>query len=276
MIKIFLSVRNRLAMTKKCIEAIKKHTTIEHEIYVYDNNTTYLPNEHFDYFSEMYQKGEIAQVTFTSEKSTFNAFSKAVACNLFGLQHEQDPNKSKYGFLMILDNDIILTPGWDKKIKVAWKFITKKNMNYIKVVGQRPGGIKNVTENYEFNGMAGRCGKLGGSGLWSIRSNFFTDVGFLDLKRLVGRNKMHDQLYWRQMEGKTKGKPYIMGLNQKLGIHCGRAAGSICNVLSRPQKTMKEKLDRIRFLESEKNLRSLTFDEFYKSIVDDKKYFKDW
>ncbi len=276
MIKIFLSVRNRLAMTGKCIEAIKKHTTLPYEIYVYDNNSTYLVNEHFDYFSKMYQKGEIAQVTFTTTESTFNAFSKAVACNLFGLQHEQDPNKDKYTFLMILDNDIVLTPGWDKKIRVAWKFIKQKKLNNIKVVGQRPGGIKSVSESHEFNGMIGRCGKLGGSGLWSVRTNFFKDIGFLDLNRLVGRNKMHDQLYWQKVGKATNGKPYIMGLNQKLGIHCGRAAGSVCNVLARPQKNMKEKLERIRFLESEQNLRGLTFDEFYERIINNRRMYKDW
>jgi hypothetical protein len=262
-------------MTKKCIEAIKKHTTIEHEIYVYDNNSTYLVDGHFDYFSELYRKDEIAQVTFTTFKSTFNAFSKAASCNFFGLQHEQDPERDKYAFLLILDNDIILTPGWDKKIKVAWKFITKKKMNYIKVVGQRPGGIKSTTEHYEFNGMVGRCGTLGGSGLWTVRPNFFKDVGFLDLKRLVGRNKMHDQLYWPKLAAASKGKPYIMGLNQKLGIHCGRTAGSVCNVLTR-NRTKKDVQEIVKFKHAEKNIESQTFDEFYESIINNQKLFKDW
>ena len=50
MIKIFISVRNRLAITKKCIYALKEHSTIKHQIYVYDNETNYRLKEHFDYF----------------------------------------------------------------------------------------------------------------------------------------------------------------------------------------------------------------------------------
>jgi hypothetical protein len=86
MIKICITVRNRLAITKKCLEAIKRHSILSHQIYVYDNNTDYLLNEHFKYFQKLYKKREISQITFTTIESTFNAFSKAVAFNIFGKQ----------------------------------------------------------------------------------------------------------------------------------------------------------------------------------------------
>ena len=184
MIKIFISVRNRLAITRKCIQALKQNSKLKHHIYVYDNASNYQVDKHFGYFSKLYRKKVISQITFTSEDSTFNAFSKASTSNFFGRQHEEDPNKDKYLFLVMMDNDIIVTPGWDLKIRAGWEYLTKKKMKNIKVIGQRPGGIKNLdkTTHTVAGKMTGRVGRLGGSGLWSVRSNFFRDVGFLNLK----------------------------------------------------------------------------------------------
>jgi len=278
MIKIFLSVRNRLAITMKCIEALKKHSTLPHQIYVYDNETSYLVDEHFMYFYQMYKERKITQVTFTTNQSTFKAFSKASTCNFFGKQHELDPKKHKYAFLLMLDNDIIVTPGWDEKLKRAWDYlrINKPAHANIKVIGQLPGGIKNtVNPRIKIDEMEGRVGKLGGSGLWSVKPNFFEDVGFLDLNQLVNHDKRHDQIYWRMMDVATGGKPYIMGLDQKLGIHCGKIAGSVCNVLTRNRgKADKNKL--IRFEEAEKSISRMDFDSFYKKISDDNTLVRDW
>lgn len=275
MVKILLTVRNRLAMTEKCIEALKRHSSIPHQIYVYDNSTTYLLEEHFDFFSSLFKKGAIAQVTFTSDATTFNAFSKAVASNMFGLQHEQDPQKDNCSFLLFLDNDIIVTPGWDEKLRISWKFVNKSNLHNIKVVGQLPGGIKDRKEEVDIGEMKGRLGRLGGSALWSVRPNFFREVGFLPIKNLVGLHKQHDQMYWRLLEKCSGGKPYIMGINQKLGIHCGKFAGSVCNRLTRMQRDPK-KLSFIQFEESEEKIRGLTFEQFYNQVVDDKTLINDW
>ena len=54
MIKIFLTVRNRLAITKKCIQAIHKHSTMPYQLYVYNNQTNYKLDEHFEYFYELF------------------------------------------------------------------------------------------------------------------------------------------------------------------------------------------------------------------------------
>lgn len=276
MIKIFLTVRNRLGITVKCLEAIRRHTTVPYQIYVYNNQTNYLIGEHFKYFCKLYTKGLITQITFNTNDSTFNAFSKASACNMFGLQHEQDPKKKDYEFLLMLDNDIILTPKWNKHLSNAWNFVNKNNLKNIKVIGQLPGGIKSRTERYTINDkLNGVAGHLGGSGLWSVQTDFFTDVGILDLKQLVGHNKMHDQHYWRLLHKATGGKSYIMGINQKLGIHCGRLCGSICNTLTRQRCTDKA-LEHIKFSESDENIKKMDFDTFYQKILDETGLIKDW
>jgi hypothetical protein len=276
MIKIFLSVRNRFGITVKCLEAIKRHTTSPYQIYVYDNQTNFLLDEHFRYFHKLYSKGLVTQVTFNTDESTFNAFSKATSCNMFGLQHEQDPKKKEYSFLVMLDNDIIVTPGWDKYLKRGWKYIKAKKLDYIKVIGQLPGGIKSKIEEHPIaDDLMGRAGVLGGSGLWSVRPNFFTDVGLLPLDQLVGHNKKHDQLYWQLLAKVSFGKPYIMGLNKKLGIHCGMMAGSICNVLTRQGLRTKD-LSKITFEKGDDEIRSMDFDTFFNKIQNNQQLISDW
>jgi len=277
MFKVFLSIRNRLSISRKCIQALYKHSIGPFQLYIYDSQTSFNTKGHFCYFNELYDKKLITQVTFNTKESTFDAFSKAVSSNLFGLHHLQDPKKDDYEFLLLLDNDIIVTPGWDKVVSKAWQDITKLKLNDIKVVSQHPGGIKE--KEMLPNSLAGFpavIGKLGGSGFWTVRTNFFKDIGLLDLNKLIGVDKRHDQEYWRLLDISTGGgKRYIVGLKTKLGIHTGRLAGSVCNILSKNRKHPDlEKM--IMFEKSEKWIDEMSFEDFYKMIESDKMLMDDW
>jgi len=275
MYKVFITVRNRLALTCKCLTALKKHSKMEHQVYVYENLTSTKIQEHFMYWSILYEKGLIDQVTFTSKESTFNSFSKAVACNMFGQQHQMDPNKNKYDFLVFLDNDIIVTPGWDEIIHQAWHDIRRSGLQNVRVVGQCPGGIK-YKEEFKGN-IANRksvIGKLGGSAFWCVLPNFFETVGFLDVKFLVGQNKKHDQHYWSLLEKSSGGKPYILGLREKLAIHVGgKFAPSICNILT---KSNPADVDKLELDQSEEMINNMSFDEFYSMVLNDKDLSNNW
>ena len=50
----------------------------------------------------------------------------------------------------------------------------------------------------------------------------FKEIGFLDIRQLVNLHKKHDQYYWPKLGKVTNGRDYILGLNTKLGIHCGK------------------------------------------------------
>ncbi len=120
-------------------------------------------------------------------------------------------------------------------------------------------------------------GQLGGSGLWSVRPNFFEDVGFLNIPQLVGRDKQHDQQYWKLLAKSSNGQPYILALNSKLGIHCGKMTGSVCNRLTRARNMTKgQKLELIKFQKPDERIDALKFDEFFKIIYSDKALISDW
>lgn len=274
MIKIFLTVRNRLEITKKCIQALYKHSHYNFHLHIYNNLTDYRIKDHFEYFCNLYEKGLAQKVVFNTKESTFNSFSKAHACNEFGLSHMLEPNYNKnYDFLLFLDNDIIVYPNWDKYILEAWKFVRKHNMTNIKIIGQLPGGIKHVKKlDSKINGSVAKVGKLGGSGFWAVKPDFFDDVGLLDLKRLVNQNKRHDQEYWKLLDKRTKGQPYILGLNSKLAIHCGNISGSVCNQLTKS----KGKTSNIKFSNQETKISKMSFKEFWNGLCGDSTYFYDW
>lgn len=276
MIKIFLTIRNRIAITKKCVEALYTHSELPFQLYIYDNCTDIKIKEHFEYFFNLFKEGLATQITFNTPESTFNAFSKAVACNQFGKLHQDDPEKNKYSFLLFLDNDIIVLPKWDIILKRAWEDVTQKKIKDVKVIGQLPGGIKyaNPIPN-KIAGCDAKIGKLGGSGFWSMRPNFFEDVGYLDINGLVGWHKKHDQNYWKLLDKATGGKPYILGLKKKLCVHCGKLAGSVCNTLSKGgTENLTKSIKKFRHYDN--RIESMEFDEFMKLIEGNLDLIKDW
>lgn len=270
MYKVFLSVRNRLGITKKCIKSLEKHSKIPYQLFIYDNQTDKeFLEKHTKFYKKLLLTDRVSQVTFNTKSSTFNAFSKAAAWNFFGCQHEQDPNKDKYNFLLLIDNDMILTPDFDNVLNEAWQAVKTNKLKNIRIISQLPGGIRHVNNhNFKIRNQEVLSGRLGGSGFWCVKTNFFRDIGFLDLNKLINHDKKHDQMYWRLLDLKTNGKPYILGLRHKLAYHCGSLAGSVCNGLTRNGD--------IKFRRSNERIENVTFNDFYKKILKDKTITKGW
>lgn len=265
MIKIAINVRNRLAVTKHAIYALHEHSKLPFQLYIYDNLTNYKLKEHFEYFWKLYDQKLVTQVTFNTKDSTFNAFSKVAALNQFGHNHNQDPCWKDCEYLVILDNDMIVRPEWDITLKNAWEDINKYKMNNIKIIGQHPGGIKSVIKvDHKIAGYDSITGTYGGSCLWCIKTNFYRDVGFLNLKPLVGLSKKHDQNYWKLLSKSTGGKHYILGLKAPMVLNTGGFVGSICNVVGYSTNAKKE--EKIKYIEKEEKISNMSFDVFYEKM----------
>ena len=269
MIKIGITVRNRFAITVKCLEALKIHSTIPHQIYIYDNLTDYRLNDHFDFYNKLLAKKMITQVTFNTSESCYGAFSKAISLNQFGLNHEMDPDKNKCDMLVTLDNDIILMPNWDQILLNTLRIIDAYKIPYIYTITQYLGGAVKYGKwlDQDFGEYKGYHGKLGGSCLWASRSNFYKEVGYLDPKPLQGFNKKHDQHYWQLMETLSNGQPYILGLDAPLLLRGGPIAGSVCNKIG--FSNSPQKLKEIQYREQDKLIESQTFNEFYSRLYKD-------
>lgn len=275
MFKIAICVRNRLGITKKCIEAIKKHTKLKHEIYIFDNLTNYRLNDHFLYFNNLFKKGIIQQYTVNSQQSTFDAFSKVVAINQFGYNHQMDPNKNKCDFLVFMDNDMIVNPEWDLYLNEAWIKINEQRLKDIHVVTQYPGGMKQLKPlNFKIRGADAFSGKLGGSGFWATHTNFFTKVGFLNCGQFLKQSKKHDQQYWGKLNRASSNRDYMVAIHAKMVLHTGDMVGSVCNVLTRNSKNIKIGLDKAKFKDTDAKVESLSFDDFYNGIKDQHKLYK--
>ena len=266
MIKIAITVRNRLAITRKCIESLVQHSTVPHQIYIYDNLTDYRLEDHFSYYNTLLRKKLIHQVTFNTAVSCYNSFSKAISLNDFGMHHEQDHQKNNYEMLVTLDNDIILRKEWDKILLKAWNDINRLQLKNIYVITQYLGGAVKYGKwlDQKLGGYRAYHGKLSGSCLWASRPNFYEEVGYLDPKTLININKKHDQYYWTKMETLSKGQPYVLGLDAPLLLRGGPIAGSVCNVIG--YSNNPEKIKHVRYIEQDKYIDSMNFKDFYKKL----------
>jgi hypothetical protein len=237
---------------------------------VYNNLTDYRVDDHWNFFRDLYKKGKMSQFVFNTQSSTFNAFSKVIACNDFGKHHQMDPNKNKYDFLVFIDNDMFVLPNWDITLKKAWEDIYKLKTNNIRVISQFPGGTKG-RKDFPHKVADHKCqvGYLGGSGFWCVKPNFFEEVGFLDVSPLVGFNKKHDQNYWVKMSSINKGLPYILVLETIIVLNCGgNIAGSICNILTKHRQDPNvSKIIADRDKESDSKIDSMSFGEFYSYVT---------
>jgi len=223
-------------------------------------------DRHFGFYHTLLKQKLVHQVTFNTTESTFNAFSKAISLNAFGQNHEQDPEKNKCEMLVTLDNDVIVMPGWDQILREAWYEIERLKIPHVYAITQQLGGAVKYGKWLErkIAGYKAYHGKLGGSCLWSSRSNFYEKVGLLDVKPLVGFNKKHDQHYWVKMETLSNGAPYILGLDAPLLLRGGPIAGSVCNVIG--FGAPKHKLEQVRYENQDAAIDSKSFNEFYEKL----------
>lgn len=223
-IAVMITVRNRLALTKKCIQTLYKSTRRPIHLFVYDNCTSYKIKEHFDYFSELYETGVLQKYVVNTFESTYNAFSKVVAFNEFGRTILENPIANRYEFLVLLDNDMMMVKdNWDDIIIDMWRGIDSEEelRDMIHIVTQWPNGCTSAQtgefhigdENYKL-----QLGYTSGSCFWCFRDSFFKKVGFLNPNNVVGQNKKHDQLYWHKMRAINNHKPYILAVEEDLVV----------------------------------------------------------
>lgn len=97
MISLILLTYNRLDVTKDCLESIRKHTPQAHEIIIVDNGST-------DGSRQWLRQRQLEQPTITLIENSENLGFSA-GCN-------QGIRAANGEFLLLLNNDTVVTPGW--------------------------------------------------------------------------------------------------------------------------------------------------------------------
>lgn len=274
-IAVFMTVRNRLSLSEKCIEALYKNTSSDIHLFVFDNCTTHNIDGHFTYFSYLYKQGKLQKYVVNTLISTFNAFSKAMSFNEFGVYIESLPDKSIYDFLLCLDNDMILVEkDWDLIIKEAME-ATSKKIPTLEIWAQYPGGCSGHDYTIPIKGQDTtiRLGINSGSGFWCIKPDFFSRVGLIEPELLVGINKRHDIELWSKLNELHKGKPYVCAIKIPMALHFSYFNGkdlSIC------KPTRNDPSKEIIHHDVEKLVNSMSYEEFIEFIKKDEELFSQW
>lgn len=96
MISIITSTHNQLGMNKLFVETLRSNSSIQHELIIVDNNSTDGSREFFK---------ENADILISNEANYSYPYCQ-----------NQGIDVAKYEYLAFLNNDIILSKDWDKKI----------------------------------------------------------------------------------------------------------------------------------------------------------------
>ena len=229
------TVRNRLQMTKYTLEQLFRSVNFnnwELEIFLYDNLSEFDMEERAQYYGKLLRERWLTQVTFNTKGSTDNAFSKAAANNQFADFHMNSLDKRSIRYLIMMDNDMLCLPGWLEQFDKAWKDVRSdpKLKKEISIVTQHPGGVMG-RKRFSINGTEYTRGTSGGSGLWIVKNDFYDRIGKLNLAKLVGKNKAHDQHYWYRIQRKTGVYNYAVTVFCQKVLHLGGICGSVCNSL---------------------------------------------
>lgn len=99
---IVIPLFNGLEYTKQCIAALREHTNVPYEIILVDNNSSDGTRE---YLYDLYLENEDITVIFNSANKGFPG----------GVN--DGINAAKGSYILIANNDIIVTPGWLKRMR---------------------------------------------------------------------------------------------------------------------------------------------------------------
>ena len=259
-LSVLLTARDRLILTQKTIESINKSTTKfkNIDIYVFDNLSN-PSEERMLIFSRLLKDEKIKYYSYDTPSSLTNCFAKAIAfnrwINMMKTSHEiryLTGSETMNDYFILIDNDFILGPGWDKYFLEAHKKLKDSEPN-IHYLVKFPGGIpkialnESITNKYTFNvdnenfDVIASCWG-GGSGFWFFDFNQMLNLewDYEDIIKTHGIYKKQDSTTWFMIR-RRKGENinFVAGIippkkDDPLVLHIGESLKcSMCNILTR-------------------------------------------
>jgi len=300
-LSVLLTTRDRPILTQKCIESIHRTSKLfkEVNIYVFDNLSN--PDiKRLGLFSKLLKEEQIKYYSYDTSASLCDCFGKAIIynrwINMMEMEHdirEVTKTNSLKDYYILIDNDMILGPDWDKFFITANNELLSKEPD-IHFLVKYPGGLteKNINkpssnkyklitpDNIEFEAMCTSWG--GGSGFWFMNYEQLCKTKWESkhFYNVYNRFKRHDTVSWCRINDKRlKFTNYVAGIkpptDNPLVLHMGGVLEcSMCLSLE-DKKPMDYKRAKPNFLIKElvlANLSSIDIYNKYKSF----KLATDW
>lgn len=283
-LNVCLTARDRMILTRKCIESIHTHSSHFRKIniYVFDN-LSHVTSERLLVFNNLLRENKICYYSYDTNISTFNCFPKTVIfrrwIDMMMLNEEMRLEKSidiniKQMYLLS-DNDMIYGPEWDTYFISALDNVHRYDKN-IKYLVKHPGGvpkaIRDKSRKYRIDNIFNRpenfeimCSNFGGgSGCWVMNNSMLKHLRWnsKDLIKTYNKFKQHDSITWKKLTLEHGNVNYVCGVipnepeKNPLIIHMGPVIGSMCNSLN----SGKYNKDKNSFEEKEREIISLEDD----------------
>jgi len=167
-ITLAIGTHNRLEYTKRTVNSILRNTRIKYNLIIVDDNST---DGTIEYLKEL---DRLPQVSIYLQDSC------GWICRTFNLKRKYACSK-KTEFIMLLDNDIEVRPGWIGKAISAYRILQRgwkgKPVSILKLFNR---GEKSYKEIYNIEGCR------------FARTNNAGGVGWLMETRLARQNLEHD------------------------------------------------------------------------------------
>lgn len=289
---VCLPTRDRIILTQKTIDSLLSFSSVFKNIHIYVfDNLSCTNKERILYFYQLLEEGKIKYYSHDTSVSLTNCFGKSVIFErwLNMMMNDYNIKQSKMldnkNYYLLIDNDVIVGPNWDKYFLSASEFIEtsgKEKLLYFFI--QYPGGVPKIhrdkiftkyivqnkylnNKNYELTSY----GSGGGSGFWFMNTKQLMMMNSLWNYRMISDThnqfKKHDTSTWFAIKKKHGAIKYTAAIKaeQPLVLHLGGVIGSICNVLTSKQNYDEKRVVMNLKEETLKNLSILEIFEKYKN-----------
>lgn len=248
-LNVFITTRDRLNLTRLCIESIHQNTEHFDEVHVYisDTMSSQTIKARRDMFQQFLEKKYIVNYTYSTIESDSHCFTKAINFNKWlqnmELKRIVDSNfdVDLTNYYVLLDNDMIVKKNWLGPYMSVWEEMSPKTPA-LQYLCQHPGGcsvrsgtpviVQDKTE--EKNPCEVFLSGGGGSGFWFFGERSLKTLQWRphDYKLVKFVANSDDTTTWKKLR-EEYGGGYSASVKMKNPrvMHMGKVFGSIVNAL---------------------------------------------
>lgn len=226
-VKLFVSVRDRLNITKQTINDL--HNGGEPvDIFVFDDRSSTERKELFKYYEESIANGKINMVVANTDSTTGNyPWGKSVMIAQFAKLMQLYNTPVENGIYGIIDNDQRLSPGWLVTMRQLLEKAEKRWPDRVAVVSPRTEAVHPTVATTVIDNKKVELKYCVGACSWLFRPNFFKKYGLPDLNWKKDSHEGHAGAEdWYYSEIFEKLDHYIVSLKSPIAFDNAKSTHS--------------------------------------------------